>query len=179
MKVLWELYLAFFRIGALTFGGGYAMLPLLEKEVVEKYQWTSRDDLLDYYAVGQCLPGIIAVNTSIFVGNKVKGIWGSLAAVLGVATPSIIVIDLIATFLKNFSDIAVVQHAFAGIRVAVAALIVSVIFKLFKTGIVDKLTMALFIIVFGLTLFVSASPIYFVVAAAALGMLVKKGGKKA
>ena len=179
MKVLWDLFMAFFRIGALTFGGGYAMLPLLEKEVVEKYHWASKDDLLDYYAVGQCLPGIIAVNTSVFVGNKVKGIWGSLAAVLGVATPSIIVIDLIAAFLKNFSDLAVVQHAFAGIRVAVAALIVSVIFKLFKTGIVDKLTLALFIIVFGLTLFVSTSPIYFVVAAAVLGILAKKGGKKA
>jgi len=179
MRELWDLYLAFFRIGALTFGGGYAMLPLLEKEVVEKYHWANRDDLLDYYAVGQCLPGIIAVNTSVFVGNKVKGLWGALAAVLGVATPSIVVIDLIAAFLKNFSDLSVVQHAFAGIRVAVAALIVSVIFKLFKSGIVDKLTLALFIVVFGLTLFVSASPVYFVAAAAALGVLVKKGGKKA
>ena len=121
MKLLWELFRSFFMIGAMTFGGGYAMLPMLEREIVNKHKWGTQEELLDYFAIGQCTPGIIAVNTATFVGHKVKGVWGGIAATLGVVSPSLIIITVIAMVLENFMDILWVQNAFAGIRVAVCA----------------------------------------------------------
>lgn len=114
------------------------MLPILQREVVEKKKWATDEDLLDYYAIGQCLPGIIAVNTAIFVGYKTKKVPGSIAASLGVIAPSIIVITLIAMLLSNFSDILAVQYAFRGIRIAVAALITEAVIKLFKSNVLPK-----------------------------------------
>ena len=96
MNVLIHLFMAFARIGAFTFGGGYAMLPMLQKEVVEKYHWATEDEIMDYYAIGQCTPGIIAVNTATFVGYKTAGIPGADLATLGMITPSIIIITVIA-----------------------------------------------------------------------------------
>ena len=181
MKELLELFLAFARIGGLTFGGGYAMLPMLQREVVENKGWATEAELMDYYAVGQCIPGVIAVNTAVFVGNKVKGLIGAIAASLGVVAPSLVIIVAIAAFIQSFSELEIVQNAFAGIRVAVCVLIFTGVVKLFKKAIIDKFTFALFAVVFLLSIFVDVSPIIFVVAAAVLGIIVHvfflKGGK--
>ena len=135
MKVLFDLFRAFFTIGALTFGGGYAMLPMLEREIVSKHKWATNEELLNYFAIGQCTPGVIAVNTATFVGYKVKGVIGGIVATLGVVAPSILIITVIAMVLQNFMDIVWVQHAFAGIRVAVCALITISVVKLFKSNV--------------------------------------------
>ncbi|MBQ7123965.1 MAG: chromate transporter [Oscillospiraceae bacterium] len=178
MKELFELFLAFARIGGLTFGGGYAMLPMLQREVVENKGWATEEELMDYYAVGQCVPGVIAVNTAVFVGSKVKGFAGAVAASLGVISPSIVIIVAIAAFIQSFSDLPVVQNAFAGIRVGVCVLILTSVIKLFKKAVIDKFTFALFAIVFGLSIFTDISPILFVLIAAVGGILVHilKGG---
>ena len=179
MKELIELFLAFARIGGLTFGGGYAMLPMLQREVIKNKKWATEAELMEYYAVGQCIPGVIAVNTAVFVGNKVRGLLGAIAASLGVISPSIVIIVAIAAFIQSFSELEIVQNAFAGIRVAVCVLILTAVMKLFKKAIVDKFTFILFAIVFGLTVFVDISPIIFVIIAAIAGIAVKcmKEGK--
>ena len=130
MKELFDLFWTFCKIGALTFGGGYAMLPLIQREIVENKKWSTEKEILDYYAVGQCTPGVIAVNTATFIGYKLRGIIGGIVATLGVIFPSIVIILIIATFLQNFADLAIVQSAFAGIRVAVVALIITTVVKL-------------------------------------------------
>lgn len=188
MKTVLDLFFTFFRIGAVIFGGGYSMLPVLQKEVVEKKNWVGENDLLDYYAIGQCLPGIIAVNTSIFIGHKVKKTAGSVAASLGVIAPSVIIITFIAMLISNFSEIPAVQYAFDGIRIAVAALITEAVIKLFKTNIIRKrkagehgglapflrrncLQIAICILVFMLVVFGSVSAAYVVTGTALCGML--------
>ena len=148
MKELLELYTAFFRIGCVNFGGGYAMLPLLEKDLVDKRGWTTLENLTDYFAIGQCTPGLIALNVSTFIGFARKGIAGSLAATLGFLTGPILIILLIASCLTNFADLPVVQHAFAGIRVCVCVLILNAILRLWKKAIVDKMTLILYLMVF-------------------------------
>ena len=125
-----DLFLVFARIGGLTFGGGYAMLPMLKKEVVENRGWATEEELLDYYAIGQCTPGIIAVNTATFIGFKKKKILGGVAATLGVVFPSLVIITIITLFLRNFAQIEIVRHAFAGIRVCVCVLILDAIISL-------------------------------------------------
>ncbi len=150
MKSFWELYIAFFRIGAVTFGGGYAMLPILERDLVEKRGWTTMDELTDYFAIGQCTPGIISLNVSTFIGNKRAGIPGALAATLGFLTAPIIIILIIAAFLTNFASYPVVQHAFAGIRVCVCVLILEAVLKLWKKSVVDKFSLGLYIVIFAL-----------------------------
>ena len=132
MKELLELFLAFARIGGLTFGGGYAMLPMLQREVVENKGWATEAELMDYYAVGQCIPGVIAANTAVFVGNKVKGLAGAIAASFGVVSPSLVIIIAIAAFIQSFSELEIVQNAFAGIRIGVCVLILTAVIKLFK-----------------------------------------------
>ncbi len=182
MKELLDLFLTFARIGGLTFGGGYAMLPMLQREVVEKKQWATENELMDYYAVGQCTPGVIAVNTAVFVGNKVRGIAGAVAASLGVVFPSLVIIVAIAAFIQSFSDLPVVQNAFAGIRVGVCVLILDAVVKLFKKAVVDKFTLALFVLVFAASIFVDISPIIYVIVAAVAGIIVyilKGKGEKA
>ena len=184
MGMCLELFSAFFRVGLFTFGGGYAMLPLLERECVEKKKWTTREELLDYFAIGQCTPGIIAVNTATFVGCKKKGFWGGLSATLGVVSPSIIIISLIAALLQNFAKIPAVINAFAGIRVAVCVLILNSVVKLWKSSVKDALTLGVFLAVFLLSVILTGeNPILFVLAAALLGIAARvwfagKGEKK-
>ena len=174
MKLLWDLYRAFFTIGGLTFGGGYAMLPMLEREIVNKHKWSTNEELLNYFAIGQCTPGIIAVNTATFVGYKQKGVAGGVAATLGVISPSIVIIVLIAMLLENFMDILWVQHAFAGIRVAVCALIVSSVVKLAKSNLKKWWHIALAIVGFVVVALLGLSPIWVVVACAALSFIFGK-----
>lgn len=183
MKKLWNLFSVFARIGATTFGGGYAMLPILQREVVEKRGWATEEELMDYYAIGQCTPGIIAVNTATFIGYKQAGILGGIFATFGVVFPSIIIITLIAMFLQNFAHLEVVKHAFAGIRACVCVLILDSVIKLGKKSIVDNRCVIIFLAVLALSLFSPVSPAILVVLAGVAGYLLKpapkKGGKNA
>ena len=176
MKTLWQLFAAFCRIGALTFGGGYAMIPLLEREIVDRHHWATEEELMDYYAVGQCTPGIIAVNVATFVGYKIAGNLGGVIATLGVVAPSLLIIMLIASVLQNFADVPAVKSAFAGIRVCVSVLIFNAVLKLWKKAVVDKAALALFSLVFLLSLFTKLSPVVFVVVCAAAGILLTRWG---
>lgn len=180
MKELFDLFWTFCKIGALTFGGGYAMLPLIQREIVENKKWSTEKEILDYYAVGQCTPGVIAVNTATFIGYKLKGIIGGIVATFGVIFPSIVIILIIATFLQNFADLAIVQSAFAGIRVAVVALIITTVVKLIKSSIKDYLGVIIAIIAFVISAFIGLSPVYVVIAAALTGFISKglRGDKK-
>ena len=180
MKELFDLFWTFCKIGALTFGGGYAMLPLIQREIVENKKWSTEKEILDYYAVGQCTPGVIAVNTATFIGYKLKGIIGGIVATLGVIFPSIVIILIIATFLQNFADLAIVQSAFAGLRVAVVALIITTVVKLIKSSIKDYLGVIIAIIAFVISAFIGLSPVYVVIAAALTGFISKglRGDKK-
>ena len=173
MKTLIDLFFTFCRIGGLTFGGGYAMLPMIQKEIVEEKKWATEEEVLDYYAVGQCTPGIIAVNTATFIGYKVQGIIGAIVATLGVVFPSLIIITIIAALLKNFASYAIIQHAFSGIRIVVIALIISAILKLAKTSIKSSITLIIAILAFISVAFVNLSPIYIVIAAACIGLILK------
>ena len=139
MKLLWELFWTFAKMGAITFGGGMAMLPILQREVVENKRWATEEELTDYYAIGQCTPGIIAVNTATYVGYKQAGFIGGVSGTLGMVSPSLIIICLVASILNNFIHMPVVLHALAGIRIVVCALMLNTVVSMMKKGIIDKL----------------------------------------
>ena len=182
MNELLKLYGAFFRIGLFTFGGGYAMLPMLQREVVEKRGWATEEELMDYYAIGQCTPGVIAVNTATFIGSKIRGVIGGIAATLGVIFPSLVIISVIAAFISNFADLAVVKDAFAGIRVCVFVLILNAVVKLGKASVKDALTLCICLAVLVGSVLLDLSPIVFVLCAGLTGIAAKvllaKEGKK-
>ena len=165
-----DLFATFARIGLFTFGGGYAMLPMLQTEVVERRRWVSEGELLNYYAVGQCTPGIISVNTATFVGYRLRGVVGGVVATLGVVFPSVVIITLIALFLERVVDRPIVQHAFAGVRVAVAALMLQAIVKLWKTGVRDAFGLFVFALGFAIAAFTRLSPVIVILCAIALGL---------
>lgn len=169
-KELLEIYISAARVGAMTFGGGYAMLPILQKEVVDNKKWNTEAEILDYYALAQCLPGIIMANTLGFVGHNRKGRLGGIAAALGAITPSIIIIVIIASLLTAFAEVPAVQHAFAGIRVCVCVLIFNSIIKLWKSSVIDLLTGVIYMAVALGSLLLGVSPIAFVVIAGVLGI---------
>ena len=171
MKKLVQLFVAFARIGIMTFGGGYAMIPMLEREVVDKRKWATNEEIMDYYAVGQCTPGVIAVNTATFVGYSRAGVPGGIAATLGVIFPSLFIICIIAGILTNFADIPAVKSAFAGIRVCVCVLIFNAVMKLWKGAVKDKAALLLCLAVFVLSVFFDISPVIFVICCAAAGIL--------
>ena len=185
MKELMELFWVFAQIGVGTFGGGYAMLPMLQREVVDKRGWATEEEVMDYYAMAQCLPGIIMVNTSVFIGRHRKGTLGGVVAGFASALPSLVIITVIATFLTAFADYPIVQNAFAGIRACVVVLIANAVIKLWKSAMVDwKSIVIVFLPVFALSAFTGVSPILLVVAAALAGIIItvvsdKKGGEKA
>ncbi len=173
MNVLWKLFWTFAKIGVMTFGGGYAMLPMLQREVVENKGWATEEELMDYFAIGQCTPGVIAVNTATFVGQKQKGIVGGIMASLGVVFPSLIIISLLAGVIEAFSHLAWVQHAFGGVRICVCVLILNAVVKLYKKAVVDKLTLAIFLLVALGSFLTPVSPVVFVLTAAAVGIVLK------
>ena len=175
MKLL-SLFLSFAKVGVMTFGGGYAMIPLLERAIVENRTWASSEELMDYYAVGQCTPGVIAVNTATFIGYKVAGPAGGVAATLGVVFPSVVIICLIAGILTNFADIPAVKSAFTAIRVCVCVLIFNAVVKLWKGAVKDKAGLVLFLIVFVLSLFFDISPVIFVLFCALAGLVLTRTG---
>ena len=171
MKIYWQLFWTFFKIGLFTFGGGYAMLPLLRDEVVRKRAWAKDDDLMDYYSLGQCTPGIISINVATFVGYNLAGKRGAVAATLGIVTPSVIVITLIAAVLNQFMENAYVTHAFEGIRLVVVALIADMLLELGKKNICDYKSGGIFAAALILTIFGGWSPAMVVLAALALGLI--------
>ena len=180
LKKLLKLYIVFAQMGACTFGGGYAMLSLLQRTVVEKYHWATEEELMDYYAIGQCTPGIIAVNTSTFIGYKLLGIPGAMMATLGFLTPSIIIITIIAAFLQNFASLAIVARALSGIRVCVCVLILDAVLKLGKKAVVDKMSVAIFLVTALMAIFTPVPTVALIVLAGVAGYVIYvKGGKKA
>lgn len=176
MKEYIDLFFTFSRVGVMTFGGGYAMIPILQREVCDTKHWATEEELMDYYAIGQCTPGIIAVNTATFVGKKQKGIPGGVIATLGLIFPSLIIITLIAAVINNFMDYTWVQDAFAGIRVCVCIFIFNAVIKLWKAAVVDKVTLIIFALVFVGSVFLDISPIVYVIVAAAAGIIFSKLG---
>ena len=175
---LLELFISFAKIGVLTFGGGMAMLPMLQRELVENKKWVTEEEILDYYAIGQCTPGIIAVNTATFVGRKRRGFFGGLAATLGVVFPSLVIITIIAAFLANFADIPAVKNAFAAIRICVCVLVINAVIKLVKKTVIDLPTAILYVVVTAAATIFSISPIIYVVGCALAGILIKNLGVK-
>lgn len=181
IRKLCDLYSSFFRVGALTFGGGLAMLPMLQREIVEDRNWCTEEEILDMYAIGQCTPGIIAVNTATYVGYNQAGFIGGVFATLGIISPSLLIICLIASILQNFINLPVVVHALAGIRVIVCALMLNTVVTMAKKGIVDWIGGLLFVVAFALASFSPIPTALIIVLAAVVGMIVQKskGGKNA
>ena len=171
LRDLRQLYSVFFRIGLFSIGGGYVMLTMLREELVKKYGWLTDEDILNYYAIGQATPGIIAINTSTFVGYKHCGVAGALTATIAMVTPSLIVISLIAMFFARFQEYALVQQAFQGIRVTVVMLLLFTLKDLAKKSVTDRLGILLALGAFCLVAFAGLSPVPIVIAAAVAGLL--------
>lgn len=171
-NIYFQLYFTYFRIGLFTIGGGYAMLPMLRREVVEKYGWATDEEMLDYYALGQSTPGIIAINVSTFIGYKRAGILGGIFATLGMVTPSWIIIISIAKFFDAFSDNQYVISAFTGIRVVVVVLILNAVIKMGKKSIKNALGFVIMLAAFSALVFLSVSPVYVVITAGILGVII-------
>ena len=171
MKKLWELFITFFRIGAFTFGGGYAMIPLIQKEVADNKKWVSDEDILDIVAIAESTPGPIAINAATFIGYKTAGVKGSAVATLGVVLPSFVIISVIAYLLTEFAHIRVVRYAFFGIRAGVLALIIKALIKMYKAcpkGLVSYCVMGLSLI---LAAFVKVDVIIIVICCAVIGLV--------
>lgn len=170
-KLFWQLFITFFKIGAFTFGGGYAMISLIQKETVENKNWVTDDDILDIIAIAESTPGPIAINSSTFVGYRVGGFWGAFFATLGMVTPSFVIILLISFVLREFYEIAAVRYAFNGIRAGVLALIIKALFNMYKKapkGLVAYIVMALAFII---TAFFEINVLYVIILCAAIGLV--------
>ena len=184
MNIFLDLFLTFFKIGAFTFGGGYAMFPVFQRELSEKRNWVTEEELMDCYAIGQCTPGVIAVNTSSFVGFKTKGVLGAICATLGMITPSIIIITIIAALIGNFSDNHIVASALRGIRIAVCGMVMVTIYRLIRKNIVDIFSALISLATFFVIVIFDISTVYAVIASGIIGIIVsairkknKKGGE--
>lgn len=165
-----ELFLTFARISASCFGGGYAMLPFFQQELVEKKGWLTDEELLDLNAVAQCTPGVIAVNTATFCGYQTRGLTGAVFATLGILTPPVLIVLVISAFFWTYADNLWVQYALTGIRACVCALIINSTVKLYKKAVLDVPTLLIFLAAFVLAAFVGLSPAILVIAAGAVGL---------
>jgi chromate transporter len=190
MKMYLEIFLTFLKMGCITFGGGYAVIPVAERELIKKRGWTTMEEVMDYYTIAQITPGLIAVNLSTFVGYKQKGVMGGILATLGFALPGATLIMALALFISNFAEMPVVKHAFAGIRIAVGALILETVFKLVK-GVFKKIEFTIiYIIVFAVSVFPKGampfsmlpgflkSPVFLVLASGLAGIILYRRKKK-
>ncbi len=173
MRELWNLFITFAKVGVMTFGGGMAMLPILQREVVQNKGWATDEELTDYFAIGQCTPGIIAVNTATFIGQKQRGVLGGVVATLGMVFPSLVIITALAGLITNFAHVAWVQHAFAGIRVVVCVLIFNAVVKLWKSAVHDAWGALLFAAVLAATLLTGLSPVVYVLLSAVAGIVIQ------
>lgn len=174
VKKLLSLFLTFAKIGGITFGGGLTMLPLLTKEIVEKRKWATEEELLDYYAVGQCTPGIIAVNTATFIGYYQAGVLGGIFATLGMVTPSVVIIVIVASVLQHFMEYQIVASALMGIRAVVCALLAHTVITLSKKSLIDLPTVILFIVGLVLSFIFDITPIIIVVIGGVAGIIIGK-----
>lgn len=172
MQSLKDLFLLFFKIGLFTFGGGYAMLPLLKDELVAKRRLLSEEELLDMYAIGQCTPGIIAINVATFIGYRQARLKGAVAATLGMVFPSLLIITLIAMVLKQYMYNRYVTYAFAGIRIGVVALIASVLVDLWRKNIRNYADGTVFVLAVVLLGVFSLSAVWVVIASAVSALLI-------
>lgn len=173
-KELWIIFKTFFKMGAVTFGGGYAMLPILRREIVEKYKWMSEEQVMDFYAISQGLPGIIAINVAVFIGYTRQRVLGAITAAFGMVTPSVVIITIIAMFLSNFQDNVYVRHALSGVSVCVCALILDAVVGMWKKGVKDKFGIFLFTMMLLIMTFTSISPILLVIVSAISGIVYKR-----
>lgn len=171
-NLYWQLFSSFFRIGSFTLGGGYAMIPLIQHEVVEKRKWMEEEEFIDMVAMAQSAPGVIAINTSIFVGYKLKGVKGSITCALGSALPSFLIILTIAICFTSFADNPVVERIFKGIRPAVVALIVAPLWRMSKAAKLTWKTAFIPIVAALLIWQLNVSPILIVMAAIVVGIIV-------
>ncbi len=178
MKEYFKLFGVFFRIGIFLFGGGYSMLPLLQREVVDKNGWATQEEILDYFAIGQCMPGIISVNTSMFIGYRQKGAFGAVSAMAGMVFPSLIVITVIAALFESFAEIVAVRHALSGIRVAAGALITSAVIRLVKSDVRSVTEIALCVAAFVVVAVLGSSPVFVVIGASLFGLVYGKRRRK-
>ena len=175
MKTYLQLYFTFLRLGAFTFGGGLAMLPLMQHEIVAQRGWMTEEELIDIYATAQCAPGIIAINTSVYVGSHVAGIWGSIAAVLGEITSPMCLIACIALLFRHLTDEPLFKHALAGIRAMICALLCHTVWVMGKKSLVDRLTAALCVLSFVLSWFAGVPLIVLTIGAGLAGVMLGRG----
>lgn len=178
MVSLIEIFWTFFKISSVTFGGGMAMLPILQRDIVQSKLWVTDEELIDFYAISQGLPGIIAINVAAFIGFRKRGALGVIAASLGIAGPCILIITILASILDKFQDMRIVKNSFAGITIGVTALIFNSVVSLWKKSILDKLCVLLFFTTVALVIFTNLSPVVFVVLGAFIGIIVKNIGDK-
>ena len=171
MKELLKIFLTFAKIGATTFGGGYAMLPMFQRELADKRGWITEEELFDYYAISGCTPGVIAVNVATLTGYKLRGVLGAAFATLGVVSPSIVIIILLAALLTGFADNTIVIHALRGVRVTVCALVGVNIWRMIKRGVRDLITLGVFAAALAIAVFLPVSPVYIVAGAGVLGVI--------
>lgn len=176
MKEYFTLFITFAKIGALTFGGGYAMLPMLIHELVQNKGWTTEEELLDCFSIAQCTPGVIACNTATFIGYKRRGLLGAAFATLGMAFPSYVIISLIAGIYNVFSTNQTLAHAMAGVRAAVVALILTSVIRLLKSSVERAIDAAIFTVAFVAVALLGLSPIWVVAAAIIIGLVRAKIG---
>jgi chromate transporter len=183
MKEYLEIFFTFLKMGVMTFGGGYAMIPVVERELIKKKGWIPLEEVMDYYTVGQIIPGIIAVNLSTFVGYKRKGTIGGIIAPVAFILPGVTFVIIMAMFLGNFADIPMVQHAFTGIRIAVGALILDTVIKLARGVLKDVKSVLIYIVVFSLSVMPAGllplpgfmgSPVFLIPAAGLTGIIIYK-----
>jgi len=182
MKGYLEVFLVFLKMGCFAFGGGYAMVPLVERELIKKRGWTNMKEVIEWYTIAQITPGVIAVNLSTFVGYKQKGIFGGLLATIGFVLPGASIIVFAALLLNNFADNAIVKHAFAGIRIAVGALILDTVIRLVKGFYKDIKTLLVYVIVFFILVLplipgIIKSPVLLVLASGMVGLFIYRGKK--
>ncbi|MGM0500125.1 MAG: chromate transporter [Bacillota bacterium] len=173
MKKILKIFFIFFKIGSFTFGGGYAMLPIIKRELVDNLNWIKEKDIYNYYAIGQSTPGIIAVNTATMTGYSLAGVKGALAATTGFIMPSLIIITFIASFFKRFQEINTFQHAFAAIQIAVVALIIDIVIKMWQKSDKSKVSLLIFLLAFLLLVVFKLSPVFVILGSAAAGILIQ------
>ena len=174
---LWKIYWVFAQMGAVCFGGGYAMLSLVQRVIVEEHGWATEEELMDYYAIGQSTPGVIAVNVSTFIGHKLRGLPGAIVASLGFISPSILIITIIATFLESFASNVYVAHALAGIRVCVCVLILNSDLALGKKAVKSPLAWGIFLVSAFLAFFTDIPTVALVLGTGVLGYILYLKGR--
>ena len=171
LKKVLTLFVTFFKIGDFTFGGGYAMIPLIQSEVTDKRKWIPEEDILDVIAIAESTPGPIAINSATFIGYKIAGFWGSFMSTLGVVLPSFVIILIISFLLRNFAEIKYVQYAFFGIRAGVLALGVKALFSMYKHGPKNIISYIIMALAFILVAFFDVNVLTVIIGAAIFGII--------